>query len=218
MVIVEIYRRCIKRPMDLIVSALALIALSPLLIFLALLVRVNLGSPIFFKQKRPGYKERIFTIYKFRTMTDHRDDNGDLLPDSIRLNKFGRILRATSLDELPELLNILKGDMSFVGPRPLTVEYLPFYTKEECLRHNVRPGLTGLAQANGRNNLRWEKRFEYDIEYVKNIRFSIDIAIIARTVVRVFKGSDITEPGVDCIVDFDIYRENQANSMEGKSG
>ena len=162
------YQKYIKRILDFILSLCALIVLSPVLLIVAILVRVKLGSPIIFKQKRPGKDEKIFTLYKFRTMTDEKDENGNLLPDSERLTKFGKFLRSTSLDELPELINILKGDMAIVGPRPLLVEYLEFYTEEEKHRHDVRPGLTGLAQVNGRNNLKWDDRLAYDVKYVNN--------------------------------------------------
>ena len=173
-----IYSRYLKRPIDFILALMAVIAFSPVLIIVAILVRIKLGSPIIFKQKRPGYKEKIFTLYKFRTMTNERDDNGELLPDEVRLTKFGRFLRSTSLDELPELYNILKGDMSIVGPRPLLVKYLDRYNEEQHLRHDVRPGLTGWAQVNGRNTVAWTERFKMDVWYTKNISFSLDLKII----------------------------------------
>ena len=154
------YRRYIKRILDFVLSLLAIIVLSPILLIVALLVRIKLGSPVIFKQKRPGLNEKIFTLYKFRTMTDEKDEEGNFLPDDIRLTKFGKTLRSTSLDELLELFNILKGDMSIVGPRPLRVQYLPYYSSEEKHRHDVRPGLTGLAQVNGRNGLQWEERLD----------------------------------------------------------
>lgn len=172
-------------------SFAALLLLSPGLALLAVLVRVLLGSPVFFKQQRPGYKEKIFTLYKFRTMNNKKDDNGELLPDSERLTKFGRLLRATSLDELPELYNILKGDMSFVGPRPLSVKYLPYYTQEERQRHDVKPGLTGLAQVKGRNALSWEEKFAFDIAYINNVSFIRDIEIMLQTAIKVLKRADI---------------------------
>src|SRR5690606_36278862 len=168
---VSIYRRLIKRPMDLILSLIAIIVLSPILLVVAILVRTKLGSPVLFKQKRPGLNEKIFMMYKFRTMTDERDQNGNLLPDSIRLTKFGRLLRSTSLDELPELFNILKGDMSIIGPRPLLVQYLPLYNNHQKRRHDVRPGLSGLAQVSGRNAISWEDKFNLDVEYVENVSF-----------------------------------------------
>ena len=185
------YRKYIKRILDFILSLIALIVLSPVLLIVAILVRVKLGSPVIFKQERPGKNEKIFTLYKFRTMNDKKDENGELLPDSQRLTKFGKILRSTSLDELPELVNILKGDMSIVGPRPLLVRYLPFYTEEERHRHDVRPGLTGLAQINGRNTVNWEERFQYDLDYINNISFKEDTKIILRTVKKVIKRDDI---------------------------
>jgi undecaprenyl phosphate N,N'-diacetylbacillosamine 1-phosphate transferase len=185
------YEKYIKRPQDFCCALAAIIVLSPIMAVTAVLVRVKLGAPVIFKQERPGLHGKIFTLYKFRTMTDAKDKNGNLLPDEVRLTKFGKMLRSTSLDELPELLNILRGDMAVVGPRPLLVEYLPYYTKEEKHRHDVRPGLTGLAQINGRNTLTWEEKFSYDIKYVKNISFVSDVKIILKTVEKVFKRSDI---------------------------
>lgn len=186
------YRRFFKRPMDFLMSLCALIVFSPVLLIIALLVRLKLGSPIIFKQKRPGKNERIFTLYKFRTMTDARDENGELFSDGVRLTKFGRMLRSTSLDELPELFNILKGDMSFVGPRPLLVQYLLYYTEKEMHRHDAYPGLTGLAQVNGRNFLKWDDRLARDVEYVNNITFLNDLTIILKTVLKVIKRQDIS--------------------------
>lgn len=182
----SIYRRFIKRPLDFILSLIAIIVLSPIFLVIAILVKIKLGSPIIFKQERPGLNERIFTMYKFRTMTDARDENGDLLPDSVRLTKFGRFLRSTSLDELPELFNILKGDMSIVGPRPLLVQYLPLYNEHQRRRHEVRPGLTGLAQISGRNAISWEQKFDLDVQYVKNVSFIRDLKIIFITIKKVF--------------------------------
>lgn len=186
------YAKYIKRILDLILSLMALIVLMPLMIIIGILVRINLGSPIIFKQKRPGKNEKVFTLYKFRTMTDKRDIDGNLLPDEYRLTKFGKFLRSTSLDELPELINIIKGDMAIVGPRPLLVEYLPYYTEEEKHRHDVRPGLTGLAQVNGRNTISWEEKFLEDLEYIKNISVKNDIKIIFKTVGKVFKRDGIS--------------------------
>ncbi len=185
------YAKYIKRILDLILSLMALIVLIPLMIIIGILVRINLGSPIIFKQKRPGKNEKIFTLYKFRTMTDKRDIDGNLLPDEYRLTKFGKFLRSTSLDELPELINIIKGDMAIVGPRPLLVEYLPYYTEEEKHRHDVRPGLTGLAQVNGRNEISWEEKLKYDTEYIKEISFYSDLKIIFKTIKKTIKRKDI---------------------------
>lgn len=183
----------IKRILDIISSLLAIIILSPLLAVTAVLVKTKLGSPVLFKQERPGKDEKIFTLMKFRTMTDERDENGELLPDEVRLTKFGKFLRSTSIDELPELFNILKGDMSVIGPRPLLVQYLPFYTEEERHRHDVRPGLTGWAQVNGRNSLDWDHRFECDVEYVKNMSLLFDIKIMFSTILKVIGKSDVAE-------------------------
>ena len=185
-----IYARFIKRILDFLLSLCAIIVLSPVLLVLCILVRTKLGSPIFFKQERPGRNEKIFTLCKFRTMTDERDETGNLLPDNGRLTKFGKFLRATSLDELPELLNILKGDMSIIGPRPLLVSYLPYYSEREKLRHSVRPGLTGLAQVSGRNFIDWDKRMEKDVEYVENLSFAMDIKVLWMTVQTVLGHQD----------------------------
>lgn len=176
------YRNCMKRCLDFLLSLCGLIVLSPILLVLAVLVRVKLGSPVLFKQERPGKNEKIFTLCKFRTMTDERDEKGNLLPDAVRLTKFGKFLRGTSLDELPELFNILKGDMSIVGPRPLLVSYLPYYSERERLRHSVRPGLTGLAQVSGRNYIDWDRRLAKDVEYVENLSFRMDMKVLWMTV------------------------------------
>lgn len=185
------YKNYIKRFLDIILSFFALVILAPLLLSVFLLVKIKLGSPVLFKQERPGLNGKIFIILKFRTMTDERDENGKSLNDSERLTSFGKILRSTSIDELPELINILKGDMSIVGPRPLLVKYLPLYNKEQRHRHDVRPGLTGLAQVNGRNAISWEDKFKYDVEYVNNISFLGDFKIILQTVLKVFQRADI---------------------------
>ena len=185
------YRKYIKRLLDIVISLTALVVLSPVLLIVAILVRCKLGSPIIFHQQRPGYNEEIFKLCKFRTMTDERDENGELLPDAVRLTKFGRMLRATSLDELPELWNILKGDMSIIGPRPLLVSYLPYYTEEEKQRHTVRPGLTGLTQVSGRNLLDWDRRFATDVEYVRNLTFAMDVRIFFLTIKKVFVRENI---------------------------
>lgn len=187
------YRKHIKRWMDFVLSLIAILCLSPVLLVTAILVRVKLGSPVLFRQKRPGKDEKIFELYKFRTMTDEKDAEGNLLPDEKRLTSFGRKLRSTSLDELPELLNILKGDMSIVGPRPLLVKYLPYYKPEERKRHSVKPGLTGLAQISGRNFLKWEDRFALDVKYVANISFFMDVKILCGTIRKVFERTDIME-------------------------
>ncbi len=176
------YRKVIKRFLDIILSFTALSILWPVIAVVAILVKCKLGSPVIFRQRRPGKNEKIFEMYKFRTMTDARDANGELLPDEVRLTKFGKFLRSTSLDELPELWNILKGDMSIVGPRPLLVQYLPLYNEEQKHRHDVRPGLTGWAQVNGRNAISWKKKFEYDVEYVRNLSFFMDVKIIFLTI------------------------------------
>lgn len=203
------YGKFVKRLIDIIVSGLGLIILSPVLLILCILVRVKLGSPVLFTQERPGKDEKIFKLYKFRSMTDERDENGELLPDEVRLTRFGKLLRSTSLDELPELLNILKGDMSLIGPRPLLVRYLPYYTKEERHRHDVRPGLTGLAQVNGRNALGWEDRFAYDLQYVKNLSFGMDVKVLGMTVGKVLQRSGTLSGAEQTVADFDVYRKGQ---------
>ena len=187
-----IYSKYIKRLLDILISLTFIVLFSWLYLILTILVRIKLGSPVLFCQERPGYNEKIFTLYKFRTMTDKRDEKGNLLPDSERLTKFGSMLRSTSLDELPEMFNILKGDMSLIGPRPLLVEYLPYYTEEERRRHSVRPGLTGLAQVSGRNYLAWDKRLAKDVEYVNHISFITDVRIIIKTIMVVFKKEDVS--------------------------
>ncbi|MBY5005159.1 sugar transferase [Streptococcus suis] len=197
------YERYLKRTLDVVLSFLALIVLSPVILIVAILVRLKLGTPIFFTQERPGKDEKIFKMYKFRTMTDEQDANGQLLPDSVRLTSFGKFLRSTSLDELPELWNILKGDMSLVGPRPLLVEYLPLYNAEQKKRHNVRPGLTGLAQVNGRNAISWQKKFEYDVGYVEQLTFALDCKILVQTVMKVFKREGISSNTSETMEKFD---------------
>lgn len=187
-----IYERFFKRLIDIICSLIAIIFLSWVLAIVAILVRLKLGSPVLFKQERPGKNEKIFKLYKFRTMTDEKDENGELLPDSIRLTKFGKFLRSTSLDELPELYNILKGDMSIIGPRPLLVEYLPLYNDKQKRRHEVRPGLSGYAQVNGRNSVTWEEKFNLDVEYVDKITFIGDVKIIFQTIFNVLKKEGIS--------------------------
>lgn len=184
-----------KRIFDVIVSACMLLILSPIIILLYILVKNKLGTPVLFKQARPGLNAEIFKVYKFRTMTDERDENGELLPDSVRLTKFGQLLRKLSLDELPQLWNVLKGDMSFVGPRPLLVEYLPLYNERQAKRHNVRPGITGWAQVNGRNAISWEQKFEYDVWYVENRSLWLDVKILFLTVKKVFVSEGINQAG-----------------------
>lgn len=187
------YEKYFKRLLDVLFSFVILAILLPVLLITYIVVVIFLGFPGFFKQERPGKDEKIFKMYKFRTMTNTKDDKGEFIPDEKRLTKFGKFLRSTSIDELPELFNILKGDMSFVGPRPLLVEYLPFYTKKEHHRHDVRPGLTGLAQVNGRNHLSWDEKFALDIKYVNSISFKTDISIVFKTIAVVFKRSGISD-------------------------
>ena len=186
------YRLFIKRCLDFVLSLIALVFLSPVLLIVAVLVRIKLGTPVIFKQERPGRNEKIFRMYKFRTMTDQKDSEGRLLPDEIRLTPFGKKLRSTSLDELPELFNILKGDMSIVGPRPLLVRYLPLYNERQRHRHDVRPGFTGLAQVHGRNSISWEEKFEWDVKYVEKLSFGLDVKIILQTVKTVLKREGIS--------------------------
>lgn len=193
----KFYEKYIKRLLDILLSFMALVILSPVMLITAILVRIKLGSPVIFCQERPGKidnktgKEKIFKLYKFRSMTDERDGRGELLPDSVRLTGFGKKLRSTSLDELPELFNILKGDMSVVGPRPLLVKYLPLYSEQQRHRHDVRPGVTGLAQVNGRNAISWEERFAWDVKYVNSISFLLDVKIVCKTIFVVLKRSGI---------------------------
>ncbi len=207
------YKKYIKSILDFIFALLGLIIASPIFIIISILVLIFMGWPIIFKQPRPGKNEKVFNLYKFRTMTNKKDKNGKLLPDEQRLNRFGRFLRKTSLDEIPELINILIGQMSFIGPRPLLVEYIPYYTKEEHHRHDVRPGLTGLAQVSGRNLLNWDDRFKKDIEYVNNITFIGDVKIVLLTIKKVLCGSDIVV-GNDVKFDkFDDSRKKEKNKI-----
>lgn len=185
------YQKYIKRLLDIILSLLAIIITFPIFLIIGLLVLIFLGSPAIFRQKRPGKDEKIFTMYKFRTMTNKKDKDGNLLPNELRITKFGNLLRKTSLDEIPEFINILKGDMSFVGPRPLRVDYLPLYNEEQKHRHDVRPGLTGLAQVSGRNSITWSEKFKYDLEYINNITFINDLKIILLTIKKVILRKDI---------------------------
>ncbi|WP_392885621.1 sugar transferase [Eubacterium limosum] len=201
-----IYQKYVKRILDITLSGAAIIVLSPVMGVTAILVKKKLGSPVIFKQKRPGKDEKIFAMYKFRTMTDERDEKGELLPDSLRLTKFGKMLRSTSLDELPELFNIFKGDMSVVGPRPLLVQYLPLYNEKQKRRHDVRPGLSGLAQVNGRNAITWDEKFNYDVEYVEKVSFALDVSIVIKTMIKAFKREDIN---ADTAVTMEVFRGSE---------
>ena len=205
-----VYERFFKRPLDILCALLALTVFCWLYALVAILVRIKLGSPAVFKQKRPGKNEKIFTLYKFRTMTDERDENGNLLPDEVRLTKFGRFLRKTSLDELPEAINILKGNMSVVGPRPLLVKYLPYYNEKQRHRHDVRPGLSGLAQISGRNACSWDEKFDYDIQYVKKITFIGDLKIVIKTIFKSFvKQEGISSSTSATMEDFTEYANSK---------
>ena len=206
-----IYKKYIKRPMDFVLSLLAIIILSPIFLVLSVLVKIKLGSPVIFKQKRPGFNEKIFTLYKFRTMTNEKDENGNLLPDSVRLTRFGKMLRSTSLDELPELFNILKGDISIVGPRPLLVQYLALYNEHQRRRHEVRPGLSGLAQVNGRNVISWEDKFNLDVVYIDNISFTGDWKIIFLTIKKVFVKEGISS---ETSATMEYFEGSEANNNE----
>ncbi len=199
------YKRYVKRPLDLILVLCAIIVLSPVLLITALLVRLGLGSPVIFRQRRPGLNERLFTLYKFRTMSDARSEDGGLLPDDARLTRFGRFLRASSLDELPELWNILRGDMSLVGPRPQLISDMLFMTPRQRLRHSVTPGLTGLAQVNGRNSILWDSKLDYDLKYIEDITFAGDAGILLRTLINVLRRKDINTDGMATAEDFGDY-------------
>ncbi len=190
-----IYRKALKPAFDFFATLILIILLSPVLIILTVLVGFFIGRPILFKQKRPGLNGEPFVLYKFRTMTNEKDADGNLLPDEKRLTRFGQFLRATSLDELPELFNVLKGDMSLVGPRPLLMEYLPLYSKEQARRHEVRPGITGWAQVNGRNALSWQDKFKLDVWYVDHVSFLLDLKILVMTLLKVLKREAINQPG-----------------------
>jgi lipopolysaccharide/colanic/teichoic acid biosynthesis glycosyltransferase len=195
--------------LDFLSSFLGILLLSPVLILMLILIRLKLGAPVFFTQERPGLGGRAFRMIKFRSMTNERDENGKLLPDQMRITSLGRFLRRTSLDELPELFNVLRGDMSVVGPRPLLMKYLPFYTEREMKRHQVRPGITGWAQVNGRNLLEWDKRLEMDVEYVENMTLWLDIRILFRTVSDVLRQSDVLTVSSETVPDFDDYRKQK---------
>lgn len=197
-----IYEKYFKRPMDAILASCALVVLSPVLLITAIFVRIKLGSPVLFTQDRPGKDEKVFKLYKFRSMTDARDNNGKLLPDEVRLTPFGKKLRSTSLDELPELINIIKGDMSIVGPRPLLVQYLPRYNKHQARRHEVRPGFTGMAQVHGRNSISWKEKFNWDVKYVDHITFFTDVKIILETIKTVLKRDGINAVGEATMAEF----------------
>ena len=213
---ITFYEKYVKRSMDFCLALGAIIGLSPVLLITAYLVKKKLGSPVLFKQPRPGRNEKIFNLYKFRTMTDERDENGNLLPDDVRLTDFGKKLRATSLDELPELINILKGDMAVVGPRPLLVRDMLFMTGEQRKRHSVRPGLSGLAQINGRNNVTWEEKLAWDLKYLKGITFCSDWKIIGVTFKKAFAKEDINTDGMDTAEDLGDYllREGKITRQE----
>lgn len=201
------YQKYIKRLLDIILSLIAIIITLPIFLITGILVLIFLGKPAIFRQKRPGKNEKIFTMYKFRTMSNKKDKAGNLLPDELRLTKLGKFLRKTSLDEIPEFINILKGDMSFVGPRPLLVEYLPYYTEEEHHRHDVRPGLTGLAQVSGRNLLNWDDKFRKDLEYVKNVTFIKDFKIVLKTFYTVIKREGINNQNSTTMISLDSERK-----------
>ena len=203
------YKKYIKRFLDILLSLSVLILFSPLLLLTAILVRIKLGAPVLFSQERPGYRGKIFRSYKFRSMADKRNAEGELLPDEERLTSFGKLLRASSLDELPEMFNILRGEMSLIGPRPLLPKYLPWYTKEEMRRHEVLPGLTGLAQINGRNALNWEERFRLDVSYVDHLSFLLDCKILLLTVKKVFTREGVLSGDAQTTIDFDEYRKEQ---------
>lgn len=203
------YKKYIKRILDIILSLIAIIITFPIFLIVGILILIFIGQPAIFRQKRPGKNEKIFTMYKFRTMTNKKDEDGNLLPDELRLTKLGKFLRKTSLDEIPEFINILKGDMSFVGSRPLLVEYLPYYTEEEHHRHDVRPGLTGWAQANGRNLVNWDERFKLDLEYVNNVSLKMDIKVILKTINVVLKREGITDGKTETMIFLDEERKEK---------
>lgn len=202
------YKIIFKRVIDIIASFVGLLLLIPLFMILWVIIRSKLGKPVLFTQNRPGRGTKVFKLFKFRTMTNERDQTGKLLPDQLRITPLGRFLRKTSLDELPQLFNVLKGNMSLVGPRPLAVQYLPYYTEREMTRHRVRPGITGLAQVSGRNNLDWDKKLELDAQYVEKLSFLLDVQILFKTLIKVIKRQDVSETGVDSAGDFDVYRKN----------
>ncbi|MBI73122.1 MAG: hypothetical protein CMG61_06970 [Candidatus Marinimicrobia bacterium] len=208
------YKFFLKRAIEFILSLLGLVFLMPIYLVIIVMVRINLGSPIFFKQERPGLNDKVFNIYKFRTMTNEHDNYGNLLPDETRLTKFGRFLRSTSLDELPSLWSVLKGDMSLIGPRPLLVEYLPFFSEKQARRHEVRPGITGWAQVNGRNAISWEEKFELDVWYVDNLSITLDIKIIWLTIIKVLFRDGISPNNKDIMPRFDTLMIEGEDSNE----
>ena len=209
-----VYEKFVKRPMDCFLATLCLLIFSPLMLILAILVRIFLGTPVLFEQDRPGKNGKVFKLYKFRTMTDKRDENGQLLADELRLTAFGKMLRASSLDELPELFNIIKGEMSLIGPRPLLVQYLPLYNQEQARRHEVRPGLTGLAQSRGRNSLSWEEKFKLDVEYVDHITFLGDMKIIIDTIRSIINAEGISAHGEATMPLFIGDRDLESNGFQ----
>ena len=196
-----------KRIVDVLVSLVSLLLLSPIVLIVGILIRSKLGSPILFKQERIGYRDKLFTVYKFRTMSDARDTEGNLLPDSFRLTPFGKLIRRLSIDEVPQLVNVLKGEMSIVGPRPLLTKYLPYYTSRELQRHQVRPGITGLAQITGRNQLGWDERLEIDVQYVEEASFLFDLKIIFLTIVKVLRRENVVDAPGEQMLDFDLERQ-----------
>ena len=210
----NLYNQYLKIIFDFIWAFISILVMSPIMFIVAILIRIKVGSPIIYSVARPGKDEKVFTMYKFRSMSDELDEDGELLPDIMRLTKFGKLLRSLSLDELPGLFNVLKGDMSIVGPRPLALQYLPYYSDIEKRRHSVKPGLTGLAQVNGRNGINWESKFAYDLEYVAQMSFVLDIKIILKTFIKLFVIENIGVRGIDAPEDFDKYRKNQIKKGE----
>lgn len=214
---VTFYEKYIKRPLDFFCALLAIVVLSPIMLVIALLVRIKLGSPVIFKQKRPGLNEKIFTMYKFRTMTDEKDENGKLLPDEIRLTKFGNMLRHTSLDELPEVFNIVRGEMALVGPRPQLIRDLVFMTDEQRMRHTAKPGMSGLAQVNGRNDISWEEKLNWDLKYIEKVSFLGDVKIIFQTIIKAFiKQEGITDGDMATAYDYGdwLLKKGKVNKEE----
>lgn len=206
----------IKNIFDYSAALVLLLILLPFILFFYIIILIKIGKPAVFVQERPGKNERLFKLYKFRSMTNETDSAGNLLPDQKRITPLGSFIRKTSIDELPQLFNILKGDMSFIGPRPLAVKYLPYYSETEKLRHTVKPGITGLAQVSGRNSINWDKKLEIDVHYVKNISFKMDLTIFFKTIYKIIASKDISESGVDSPGDFDVYRKNQTNEYKGQ--